>query len=458
MPCQRPAEHRPDPRELDTFGAGMRDGDEIQMFLATVRRRLLLRSGLEAAGYGLGALGLGLLGLGLTATAVGPASFWPIVTGTFCVALALAAVAFGVLLPARALRGDRAAARRTGMLAPRLASDLLSVVELADAAPDPRLASSAPMVRAFRRQVAKRHRADLARTAGFAASGSPRAGSRRIGRRAADRGACGLAAGGARAANAGSSPVALRRRGRLERCRWSATCASRTATRPTRAFRPARSRARRATSPPSRGRACTSRPTRCGPRAMRRCCWARRAPPKSRPVLAGDKLTADFTLTEDAIYRFWLEPAFGRAIREERPHHLTRRERRAPAGRHPGPRRSARAGDTPPHRDRVFGQRRLRAWSRRPGLPGRRPARATPDAARGGGRDGRPGAHAVGSRAGPGRRRRRAGRLPRRGARPRCHLGPEESARRGRCTWSFKTRTTGSTTASSGSATCSSGW
>ena len=125
---------------------GCATATRIQTFLATVRRRLLLRSGLEAAGYGLGALGLGLLGLGLTATAVGPASFWPIVTGTFCVALALAAVAFGVLLPARALRGDRAAARRTGVLAPRLASDLLSAVELAEARPDPRLGGSPPLV------------------------------------------------------------------------------------------------------------------------------------------------------------------------------------------------------------------------------------------------------------------------------------------------------------------------
>ncbi len=40
-------------------------------------------------------------------------------------------------------------------------------------------------------------------------------------------------------------------------------------------------------------------------------------------TMSGDKLSADLTLTEDAVYRFWLEPSFGRAIREDRTHHLT---------------------------------------------------------------------------------------------------------------------------------------
>ena len=131
----------------------MRERDEIHTFLAGVRRRLLLRSGLEAAGYGVAALGVGLLALALAATAVGPAGFWPGVTAGFTSVLLLVALAFGVLVPARALRGDRAAARRTGSLAPLLASDLLSAVELADA-PDPRAATSPALIRAFQRQVA----------------------------------------------------------------------------------------------------------------------------------------------------------------------------------------------------------------------------------------------------------------------------------------------------------------
>src|SRR5579884_563998 len=142
------------PPDLLGLARAMRERDEIETFLARVRRRLLLRSGLEAAGYGLGALGLGLLLLGLTATAVGPAGFWPLVTATFSTVLVLTAVALGVLLPARLLRGDRAAARRTGRLAPRLASDLLSAVELAEPPGDARGASSPALIRAFRRQVA----------------------------------------------------------------------------------------------------------------------------------------------------------------------------------------------------------------------------------------------------------------------------------------------------------------
>ena len=111
----------------------MSERDGIQSFLAAVRRRLLLRAGLQAAGYGAAGLGVGLFALGLSAAAVGPADFWPTVTACFAGALALVVLARGVLVPARALRDDRAAARRTGVLLPAMASDLLSAVELAGA-------------------------------------------------------------------------------------------------------------------------------------------------------------------------------------------------------------------------------------------------------------------------------------------------------------------------------------
>jgi hypothetical protein len=39
--------------------------------------------------------------------------------------------------------------------------------------------------------------------------------------------------------------------------------------------------------------------------------------------LSGGTLIAELTLTEDAAYRFWLEPPFGRAVREARSHHIT---------------------------------------------------------------------------------------------------------------------------------------
>src|SRR5580692_8002185 len=137
----------------------MRERDGIQSFLAAVRRRLLLRAGLTAAGYGAAVLGVGVLALGLSAAAVGPAEFWPTLTAAFAGALALVVLGRGVLVPAHALRDDRAAARRTGALLPAMASDLLSAVELAGAeletAPDEaRGAPSPTLVHAFREQVA----------------------------------------------------------------------------------------------------------------------------------------------------------------------------------------------------------------------------------------------------------------------------------------------------------------
>src|SRR5450631_3089361 len=133
----------------------MSERDGIQSFLAAVRRRLMLRAGLQAAGYGAAALGVGLFALGLSAAAIGPADFWPTVTACFAGALGLVVLARGVLVPARALRDDRAAARRTGALLPGMASDLLSVVELAGVpAADARGGASPALVRAFREQVA----------------------------------------------------------------------------------------------------------------------------------------------------------------------------------------------------------------------------------------------------------------------------------------------------------------
>ncbi|MFL5305689.1 MAG: hypothetical protein ACJ8F1_10760 [Polyangia bacterium] len=300
----------------------MRDGDEIQTFLATVRRRLLLRSGLEAAGYGLGALGLGLLGLGLTATAVGPASFWPIVTGTFCVALALAAVAFGVLLPARALRGDRAAARRTGVLAPRLASDLLSAVELAESPPDPRLGGSPPLVRAFRRQVAS--------------AIAPVAPERLVPLASAGR-ALGIAALVAVLLIAALAAWPLAARGlrtlvhRPSRFEGAAVSTVPLVgdVRVTYSYPPYTGLPPR-TVEGSTGDVAAVKGTRVHiethplrPARHAALLLGETGATEIAAVLASDKLTADFTLTEDAIYRFWLEPAFGRAIREERPHHLS---------------------------------------------------------------------------------------------------------------------------------------
>ena len=300
----------------------MREGDEIESFLASVRRRLLLRSGLEAAGYGLGALGLGLLVLGLMATAVGPAGFWPVVTAVFATALVLAAVGVGVLLPARLLRGDRAAARRTGLLAPRLASDLLSAVELAEAPADARATGSPALIRAFRRQVADAlgpisperlvplHRAARA----FAVAGLIAA------LLIVALAAWPLAARGLR--------TLVHRPSKFEGAAVSAAPlvgdVRITYTYPAYTGLPPR------TVDGSTGDVAAVRGTHAHietrplrPARHAALLLGETGATEIRAKLSGDKLTADLTLTEDAVYRFWMEPSFGRAIREDRPHHLT---------------------------------------------------------------------------------------------------------------------------------------
>src|SRR6185369_5662572 len=46
--------------------------------------------------------------------------------------------------------------------------------------------------------------------------------------------------------------------------------------------------------------------------------------------LSGGALAAELTLTEDMSYRFWLQPSFGRPVREDRSHHLTAETDAAP--------------------------------------------------------------------------------------------------------------------------------
>ncbi len=115
-----------------------------------------MRAAIETAGFGAAAMIAVLLGLAAAAAAVGPAGFWPTVTTGALVALVLAAVVAGVLRPARHLRGERAAARRAGTLVPPLASDLLSAVELGDGSGGDAAALVSPtLVRAFHADVAR---------------------------------------------------------------------------------------------------------------------------------------------------------------------------------------------------------------------------------------------------------------------------------------------------------------
>src|SRR5580692_2743376 len=304
----------------------MRERDGIQSFLAAVRRRLLLRAGLTAAGYGAAVLGVGVLALGLSAAAVGPAEFWPTLTAAFAGALALVVLARGVLVPARALRDDRAAARRTGTLLPAMASDLLSAVELGEAPSGPidgRGAASPALVHAFREQVASA----LAPLApGGLVSLGPAARALAV---------SGLVAAALIAA-LGAWPLAARglrtlvhRPSRFEGAAVSAVPVVGD-VRVTYDY-PAYTGLAPRTVEGSTGDIAAVKGTRVRIethplRPARRALLLLGETGEVGEIsaaLSGDVLTAELTLAEDGSYRFWLEPAFGRAIREERSHRLT---------------------------------------------------------------------------------------------------------------------------------------
>jgi hypothetical protein len=301
----------------------MVERDGIQSFLAAVRRRLLLRAGLEAAGYGAAALGAGLFALGLSAAAVGPADFWPTVTACFAGALALVVLARGVLFPARALRDDRAAARRTGALLPSMASDLLSAVELREAPADGVGAASPALVEAFRQEVA-------AAVAPIAPGGLVS-----LGPAARAIALCGLVAAALIAA-LGAWPTAARglrtlvhRPSRFEGAAVSVVPLVGD-VRVTYEY-PAYTGLDARTVDGSTGDIAAvkgthvrieTHPLRPARRALLLVGESGEAG-EIAAALSGDRLTAELTLTEDASYRFWLEPAFGRPIREARSHRLT---------------------------------------------------------------------------------------------------------------------------------------
>ena len=143
----------------------MAAADNVDLFLSTLRRRLVLRAAVRSLAFAAAALFLAVLGLAVAAAAVGPAAFWRPLTVVIAVLGALLAVGAGVWRPWRALRGDARAARTVGRLDPTLVAlsdDLLSAVELSGRdswlprtppAPAPATISSA-LVRAFRERLA----------------------------------------------------------------------------------------------------------------------------------------------------------------------------------------------------------------------------------------------------------------------------------------------------------------
>jgi hypothetical protein len=299
----------------------MVEADAIRSFVAAVRRRLLLRSGLAAAGWGAAALGLGLGIMGLVAAAVGPAGFWPTFTVVTVAILAAATFVFGVVRPANELRSNHAAARRAGALAPALASDLLSAIEL-DAV-DPATSSASPrLVQAFRAQVA-----------GVLAPVEPRVlVSLRPARRA---GLAGVASVVALAVAAVLSPAVARglrtlvhRPTLFEGAAVSAAPlvgdVRITYRYPPYTGLPART-VEGSTGDVSAVKGTRvhieTRPLRPARKAM--LLLGESGERGEIPAtLADGQLSAELTLDEDVSYRFWLEPSLGRAVREERSHHL----------------------------------------------------------------------------------------------------------------------------------------
>ena len=297
----------------------------ISAFLAAVRRRLMLRAALQAAGYGLGILGGVALLLALAAATIGPASFWPTVTAGVLGSFVVAALVAGVWRPARALRHDRAAARRTGQLLPGMASDLLSAVELAGPRPtDPRAAAvSAPLVRAFHDYVAGSVGAVDAR--------------RLVSLRPAARALAAATAALAAVVTAGTLSPTMARGLRTLVHKPSLFEGAGISEAPlvgdvriTYSY-PAYTGLPPRTVEGSTGDVAAVKGTRVRIethplRAVRRALLLLGEKGERGEVtasLSGNALTAELTLNEDESYRFWLQPPLGRAVREARSHHLT---------------------------------------------------------------------------------------------------------------------------------------
>jgi hypothetical protein len=303
----------------------MSEIERIHGFLGAVRRRLLVRAAIETAGFGAAAIALALLALAMAAAAVGPAGFWPAITTVALGLLALVALTYGLLRPARALREDRAAAHRVGALVPTLASDLLSAVELGEAAPAgdmPATLISPAMVRAFHGDVAR-----------ALAPVEPRA-LVPLGPAAAAVGAFVVTAGVALAAAWWVPAVAVGLRTLVHRptlFEGSSVSASPLVGDARIVYQyPAYTGLPPRTVDGSTGDLVAVKGTRVRieTRLLRS---ARRA-----LLLLGEEgergevaasldnglLSAELTLNESGSYRFWLQPMLGRAVREERSHRI----------------------------------------------------------------------------------------------------------------------------------------
>jgi hypothetical protein len=110
----------------------MSEIESIRGFLRSVRRRATLEASLRWAALTFAAWAIVLCGLALIAAGVGPASFWPKLTGTLLSIVTLLGVTLLIATSLRHLRTNRGLAVFVGKRAPNLGSDLVSAVELAE--------------------------------------------------------------------------------------------------------------------------------------------------------------------------------------------------------------------------------------------------------------------------------------------------------------------------------------
>jgi hypothetical protein len=125
----------------------MSEIQKIRGFLRTVRRRATIEAALRWGAATWATALILLLLMAVAAARVGPASFWPKLTGTVLTIITLLGVIALVFSSIRRLRSWRGVAVFVGRRQPPLASDLVSAVELSELDPEP--AAHGPGSRGF---------------------------------------------------------------------------------------------------------------------------------------------------------------------------------------------------------------------------------------------------------------------------------------------------------------------
>lgn len=377
----------------------MSEIERIRGFLRSVRRRATVEASLRWLGATLAAALAVTCALAFAAARVGPASFWPKLTGTVLTIVTLLGVSSWLFGPLRRLRTFRAVAVFVGRRRPHIASDLVSAIELSESsgvgafapAPTPVHAEGAVadapgttgFLRAFFTAVADatlpldvRHLVPMrpAAIAGGALGGT-------------------LVLAGA--LTFFSPGVITRGLGFLthEPTRFDGAAISTeplladvslSYTYPPHTHLPPR------TVEGSTGDVVAPRGTKVKleGRLLRHAREVALLLGESGeggevPVEVADgRIIAHFALNRSDVFRLWLSPLLGRPVREDRGHRMIAEADQPPQGRDLRAGRPTRARDAAPDRGRLHGKRRLRPWCRRARLPGRGRQRAAHPPAR----------------------------------------------------------------------------